>query len=275
MNGTSCWKKTRGWGRRGQGQGWGRGEGPARGQGRRGQERFDPERLAEFLREYEPELAEKLTKLRQQDPQRFRWQLFAIARIYGPVMAQMEHNPEMGKLSLKRIRLDLRTKQALKKIKKLESKTFKDAEQAEQAKAKARTSLCENVSKLFDVILEQQQRRLQEAQERLDTWAPPKRLEPQGPPAEAPGFGKGRGSARGTSRGIGRSGSRGRGTGMGRGAGMYPGEEPVAGRAHRELRARLEQHEESLKRWRDNKEQIVENRVKELLAGHEPFPWGR
>ena len=57
--------------------------------------------IDEFLEKHEPKLAEKTKKLREEDPRKFRRQVMALGRLYGPVMRQMQANPKMGKLLMK------------------------------------------------------------------------------------------------------------------------------------------------------------------------------
>lgn len=253
--------------------------GPGFGRGKAGPGRspVDPVALDEFLREHEPELAEKLKTLREKDPERFRRQMFTVAMIYQPIMAQIGLNPEMGKLSLQKVKLGLRTKQAIKE--------FKDAKDEQKAKDKAREKLQQCLSRQFDLVIEQEELRLSQAAERLEQWSLHKEkaagtdLDKDSRPAKGKAKSKGKGEGedkdmmakaevKNKGKGMGRAKGIGKDKGMGRA-------KAVRGRPHTELGARVNTRKELVQKWRDNKEKIIDARVKELLGGRESFPWGR
>jgi len=292
------------------------GQGPGMGQGDQG---FDPggrggfggggrfggglvetDQLLDFLTAHEPELAKKLENLSENDPDRFEAQLPTLRRLYGPVVRQMDRDPESAELSLKKIRLRL-------KIQKL-VETAKSVEKSEKGAIKKQLS--EPVGQLFDVIIKAEELSLSRFSERMESFSG--RLGP-GQEGTAPGDRRGRGGradrnmdrgdaraqdmepgdardqdmepadARG-GRGMGPAdarGGRGMGPGPGRDQGMGPNDRQGRGMGGGRgmgpemFRERLESRKAALKSWQERKTQIVNNRANELLEGYEAFPWGR
>ena len=213
----------------------GRGQGPdgGPGGGRFGGGRIEPAEMINFLNEHEPDLAAKLEQLRQQDPVQYRRQMYSVMGLYGPVMREMQWDPEMAKFSLDRIHLRLQIEQDVKDV-----KTAK-----EDATRQAKDKLKGNVSKLFDTIVTQEEARLTRWEQRLT----------EENTADQPS----------------QQGYRGRGRrprpmmGQGRGA---PGR-------HEKVRERIEDREQLIKTWREQKDLVVQTRMNELLQDIKPFPW--
>lgn len=129
--------------------GKGRGKGP-HGRGhrwRRSAPPVDPDVLIEFLQANEPELAERLEKLRNEKPDEFRRRLPIVSRLYGPLIKDMKYDPTMTKLKVKGIRLRLRAKAAVDVLK------SQDKDQHPKAQEQLRNS----VADLFEVIVEQRE----------------------------------------------------------------------------------------------------------------------
>lgn len=120
------------------------------------------EQLQTFLTEHEPSLAELLAELQENEPERYQRSIATIVRHYGPIMEQMEYDPEMAQINLRRTRLTLEVEQALRVV--------KNANEDQQA-----TSLLnDKVTDLYELILQQQtleldrvEERFQEMQQRL------------------------------------------------------------------------------------------------------------
>jgi len=137
-------------------------------------EQIDPQVMLNFLKENEPKLAEKLEKLRAENPEKFNRSIRTVSQIYGPVMVQMNRDPEMGKLSLQRIRLRLKSEQLLKKYQEAA------ADQREPIKAE----LKKTVSDQFDVILKQEEMRQEKITARLKAFAPDDKAQAAGNESE-------------------------------------------------------------------------------------------
>jgi hypothetical protein len=194
----------------------------------------DPEALLAFLSEHEPALARRLKKLRQENPERFTRTLPLLGRVYAPVMDQMKQDPQLGELALKRVRLEYQIRQA--------RQAYGRADEASTEQQAAQQKLRDTVAEMFDVILEQEKLRLEWAQARLGDWTD--RVEER--------------------RDI-----------RARAYGERPRREgpPPEGR-FREIRSRLQEHQQTLETWQQNREKIVAARVEELLQDRKPFPWG-
>jgi len=246
-------RRGQGWGSgQGQGRGVGRGMGPGGQGGNRGMRRsqggrggsgqVNPEELLEFLEKHEPKLAKKTKKLREEDPGKFRRQVLALGRLYGPVMRHLDANPKMGKLMLKKIRLKENIGRAVKKAK-------------EGSDKKAKEQLTKNVSNLFDVIIAQNELRIKNVQERITTR--------NGDEKSGKAVKKGRGRKKVSDaakkgkvgKKVSAKGKRGRG--------------PRGDKRQQVLNRFLK----DIESWKANKDKIVKQRVRELLQGVKPFPW--
>jgi hypothetical protein len=236
--------------------------------------------LMAFLKEHEPELAEKLEKLQKEDEKKFEWQISALKRMYGPIMRMMDENPEMAKLSLKSIRLRVQLQETVKKAK-------EGAD--DKAKQAAAQELTGKLGELFDVIVSLEEIRLNDFEKRMKEW--PSQAEKlrgssstavkdeererrdtrRGPGSRSEGsIDEGRGSFRG---------GRGPGGPGGRGGFGGPGRGPGPGGFDRErfaefARSHMEQKKKNIVIWKENKDRIVQQRSDELLKGLQPFPWG-
>jgi hypothetical protein len=148
----------RGYGPRGDGDRHHRRGGPE-GYGRgRGGGHVDPQELMEFLHKYEPKLATKLEKLKEEDSRKLRRQIRRLSQLYAPVMRQMERDPQMGQLSLDKVRVQLKIKNLTRKSKK------ENAAPVDAAKLKP------HVDALFDTIIAQEEMRHQKMTSRMGNW---------------------------------------------------------------------------------------------------------
>ena len=237
--------------------------------------------LMEFLKKYEPDLAEKLDKLHQEDEKKFEWQISPLKRLYGPIMRMMEENPAMAKLSLKLIHLRVKIQETVKKAKEAAD---------ESAKKAATKELKGKLEELFDVILSLEGMRLDSLEKRMQEGSSlmesrrkgsesavegemrERRETRRGPGSRGEGLnGGGQGPSPGSRGGFGGPGGRGGFGGPGRG--------PGAGGFDRErfaemMRSRMEQKKKNIEIWKKNKDSIVQQRSDELLKGVQPFPWG-
>ena len=252
------------------GRGMGRGMepvgGPGRGQrpgggmrsgGGRWRSMVDKDELLLFLNEHESRLAARLKELQKTSPEEYGEQLSTLSRLYGPVIRQMEMNPEMGQLSLNKIRLSLRIKELVQEAKK---------EGAGLPKIKQTLNL--NVTKQFDVIINREKRTTKQAQERLEMWASRAAEHLKGN-AKKPSTEQGQRDRRGFGMDRGPEPSGGPGRGMKRGPGRGWGQ---ADRIE-QYKKQLEQKNKTIESWVKKKENIVNKRVETLLAGIEEFPW--
>ena len=251
----------------GPGRGGGRGRGPrGDGQGRGfGQDggrfdRVDPVELMQFLRQHEPKLAETLNAFRENDLEEYRRKMFAMMRLYGPVMRQMERDPEIGQLSLEKVRLSLEIEQKVKNY---------NGTQDKNEQKQIKTELKQRLSSLFDTIISQEEKRLDQWQQRMQNWAD-QDFDPDGRGRGRGGMGRGQGGM-GPGRGMGRGPSMGRGQGgMGRGqGGMGRGQ----GRRGGGFQDSMEERKKLISIWHDQKKAIVNARATELLQVTKPFPW--
>ena len=231
------------------------GEGPGHGGRRRRAGRLEPEQVKQlliFLGEHEPALAALLRELQTENPERFQRRLPMLMRLYGPSMRQMQQHPEMGKLSLKQIRLKLRVQKAVR-----------HARSAPEDEAPtSRQELSERLEALFDVIIEQEELRLSRWDERAENVKEWRELlaDPDAGEHQAGPLRRGRKSdedSNEASRDTRRSRRR------------------RAGRDEGHMKQRLQQSRESLEHWRANREKIINTRLEQLVSGLKPFPWGR
>ena len=112
----------------------------------------------EFLHEYEPQLAQKLEKLKEENPRKVRRQIRRLSHLYAPVMRQMQRDPQMGQLSLDRVRTQLKIKNQLRQRKKEGTASVDTAQ------------LKTNVEALFDNIIAQEELRHQKMTARMGDW---------------------------------------------------------------------------------------------------------
>ena len=285
---------------RGEGRGRGqRGDGQGRGFGQdgRGFGRVDPVELMQFLQQHEPKLAETLKTLRENDLEQYRRKMFAMMRLYGPAMRQMERNPEIGQLVLKRIRLSLEIEQKVKNYNGTQDKI-----EREQIK----TKLKQRLSSLFDTIISQEEKRLDQWQQNMQNWADQDSASENmgrgrggtgrgqggmgrgqgGMGRGQDGMGRGQGGMGRGQDGMGRGqGGMGRGQdGMGRGqGGMGRGQDGMGrgqggmgrgqGRRGGGFQGSMEERKKLISIWHEQKEAIVNARATELLQVTKPFPW--
>ena len=234
------------------------------------------DKLMAFLSEHAPPLAERLEGIREKNADEFNVQLNYLGRIFGPVMIQMQRNPEIGQLSLDKIQMRLKTEQAKRNV----------TSAAPDNKAPAIETLRVNLNELFDLIIKYEEAQLVEGQENLKRWEtfgmpdePMHEMAIDGPPPIHPEgkgpeeFGQPMPPIRADmpemdSRGMGRQM-------RGRGEGRNQSPEEIEKRlAH--INKKMEESREQLKFWKDHKEEIVEQRLDQLLKDEEhPFPWGR
>lgn len=256
---------------RGDGRGWGRGprDGQGRGFGQDGGRfgRVDPVELMQFLEQHEPRLAETLKALYENDLEQYRHKMFAVMKVYGPAMRQMERNPEMGQFTLEKIRLCFEIEQKVKKY---------NGTQDKNERKQIKTKLKQQLSSLFDTIISREENRLDQWQQRMRNWAD-QDFDPDGRGRGRGGTGRGQGKM-GPGRGMGRGPGIGRGQGgMGRGQdGMGRGQGgPGRGQGWRGggFQDSMEERKKLISIWHDHKEAIVDARATELLQVTKPFPW--
>ncbi len=242
--------------------------GPADGQGRGFQDQSrwgqtDPVELMTFLHQYEPELHQKLLDLQQQDPRQFQRQMAMVGRLYGPVMMQMRFDPAIGQVSLKLVRQTLKIEQLVQEYNVTESQSDKDA---------IRSKLKNEVSAMFDIVIQQEELRLNNWQERLAQW----QSNEQGDTGQADGEGRRNRFRNGREggQGFGDRGRRGPGAGGERGFGRGgDGDRGGRGFGDGNFQERLESRQHTIDAWKSQKEMIVNNRVEELIGDIQPFPW--
>ena len=101
----------------------------------------------DFLHQYEPELAQKLETLKDEAPRKARRQVRRLSQLYAPVIRQMDREPELGQLSLDRIRAQLKIKNQIRQSKQDGGTAVNSSE------------LKNNVEALFDIIIAQEERK--------------------------------------------------------------------------------------------------------------------
>jgi len=236
----------------GMGQGWG---------GREGRSQVEPEELLAFLQEHEPKMAEKLDALRQEDPRAFMRQVREVGRLYQPVMRQMQYDPTMGQISLKRIRTQLQTEDVLQEYRQATT----DAD-----KAALRKKLEGILANQFNVIIEQQELFIQRGKERAEEV---QQGDDENEDEAQVEMDNNRGRRGGRSVGGESYGARVRGRdggGMNRESGIDWGRRPGGGR---NFQGRLDEQEKAIAYWKANRDVIVKERLGALLDDKRPFPW--
>ena|GEM_PF-6341332 len=253
-----------GHGQGGQGRGW-----PGFGPGAD----VSPAQLLKFLRTHVPQLFEKLSTLRQEDPDRFRRQMPVLQRLYGRVVHLMEYDPDLAQLELAQIQTRLQVQQALN--------TARD-DQTDSPQTDSRQALTAKVAALFDAVIALERLRTQRAIENFDSWQQSAdqphqdNLAPDNPPPARNDrrAGRGRGGP-----GRGRAGRPPRDNEQFAPPADRPGRGPGRGRGWRGMGPRFQQRmkrrQESIERWQQNKDKIVAQHVDRLLGDYDPFPWGR
>ncbi len=240
------------------------------------------EKLMAFLGEHAPPLAERLEGIREKNADEFNVQLNYLGRIFGPVMIQMQRNPEIGQLSLDKIQMRLKTEQAKRNVNSA----------APDNKAPAIETLRVNLNELFDLIIKYEETQLVEGQENLKRWEtfgmpdglpdePMHEMAMDGPP---PVYPEGEGPEEfgppmpPMGQDMPEMGRRGMGVGRqmrGRAEDRNQSPEEIEKRlAH--INKKMEESRERLTYWKNHKEEIVGQRLDQLLKDEEhPFPWGR
>lgn len=224
---------------------WGRGPRPEMDEGVQAEQ---IEKLMDFLTEHEPSLAVVLKEFRDENPEMFERKVPGLLRIYGPLMEQMERNPEVAELGLKRIRLKLRVDQAVRQ--------FKQAGKDDQPAAKK--ELRKRVADMYEVILEETEMKIDRFAEEIakaKQWRDILSEKGEEPDKEE------------CSR-----------------------EDGERARKHRDRDERFQHHRvkrmeamsrklddsrENLRTWRENRKQIIDQRVEQLTVGVKEFPWGK
>ena len=126
-------------------------------------EMIDTEELLAFLREHEPRMASQLERLKDSNEEMFNTQAAAYKEIYGPVMQQIKRDPEAGKLSIEKIRINLYIKWTLFQVKRSEKGT--DRYHSSMSRLK------DHVAEEFEVIVKQQQAQVKRMEERIKDHA--------------------------------------------------------------------------------------------------------
>jgi hypothetical protein len=214
------------------------------------------EQLQIFLAEHEPSLAELLAELQENEPERFERSIGTIVRHYGPIMEQMEHDPEMAEINLRKTRLTLEVEQALRAV--------KNAKDDPQASEQATQLLRDKVAQLYELILQQQNMELDQATERyqsMQQWLTllEERQSSDEETEESPmPMMQGMRHRRAVPEMM---------------PGRYGPGENWGQRRCQEMQRRLDQRRKQLDTWQDNADSIIESRIQQLLTGGEPFPW--
>ncbi|MCF7957835.1 MAG: hypothetical protein K9M57_05230 [Phycisphaerae bacterium] len=184
-------------------------------------ERVGTEELLTFLNTHEPLLAQSLQKLEKINKNDYKRKVDMLRRLYSRTIRQMAINPEMGKLMLIRISLKARIENTAREIRNSEKKTNIK-------------KLKTQVSDLFDIIVKQEEMR-------LDSWT--KRIEESTGPGQSE---KSEPSKEGRDKEI-----------IERSA----------------LQKGLDERKKLIERWRKNKYKIVDQRAEELINKKQAFPW--
>lgn len=214
------------------------------------------EQLQIFLTEHEPSLAQLLADLQENEPERFERSIATIVRHYGPIMEQMENDPEMAQINLRKTRLTLEVEQALR--------TVQNANEDQQASEQATDLLREKVTDLYQLLLQQQTLELDRGQERFQSmqqWLGllEERQASDEETEETPmPMMQGMRHQRAAPEMM---------------PGMYRPNENWGQRRCQEMERRLDQRRKQLQTWQENAESIIESRIQQLLTGGEPFPW--
>ena len=235
----------RGGGRRGMG-------GPGR-DGRRGgfgRGMFGPpmstDELMEFLGKHETEKAGQLRDLYNNQPEEFERYIGIVCELYTPAARMMENNPETGMLMVQNISLSL-------DVKKIVSDYNKVSDSAEKEKKK--THLKEKLSQQFDVILKLQEKEISGWQDRISQFR--ERMQNGNLDEEMDMDARGR--------------RRGRGPDFGEGMGMQDRFQHMQKRMTHEVSKR----KQDIVKWKEQKAQIVERQLADLIEDVRPFPWNR
>ena len=236
------------WGRRGGGPG-----GPAgRGEGRRGFGRgmFGPplstEELMEFLKEHDKEKASQLKNMYETQPEQFEKFIGITCELYTPAARMMDYNAEVGKLMVANISLSLDVKKVVFDYYVAQDQKDKD---------KARALLKDKLSHQFDIIIKLQENEISSWQERISQFRD--RME-NGDTGEDES-----GRARGRGRGAG---------GFGPGMDM-PGMQDKFEHMKKRMTTEVQKRKKDIVKWKEQKVQIVERQVADLLEDVRPFPW--
>ena len=120
-------------------------------------DRISTEELLKFLKEHESELADRLEKLRKEGSRYFSDQVRALKELYGPVIEQMKEDPKAGKISLEKIGLRLKIKDAVDEVKR----------SRRQAYDEVKKKLTGYVDKLFDVVVSEEEYDVEQMEEWL------------------------------------------------------------------------------------------------------------
>ncbi|MFC1783175.1 hypothetical protein ACFL02_06275 [Planctomycetota bacterium] len=120
-------------------------------------DRISTEQLLKFLKEHASELAERLEKLRKDRSRYFSDQVRALKELYGPVIEQMKEDPKAGKISLEKIRLRLKIKDAVDEVKRSRRRAY----------VEAKKKLTGHMEKLFEVIVSEEEYDVEQMEEWL------------------------------------------------------------------------------------------------------------
>ena len=244
-------------GGRGMGQGQGRGMGDGRGMGEGpggmfgggrgtgmmgGRGMFGPpmetEELMTFLQKYDQQKAAQLNEMYQKQPEQFAEYVGMVCELYTPAARIMENDQDAGKLEVKKISLSLDVKKQVSDYK---------AATDDAAKNKLKSELSTNLSKQFDLIMESQKSEISMWKERLD------RFESRA----ANGQGQGQGQQQNNNRpGWARDGMSDR-----------------FERMQKRMTSEVEKREADIQKWKEQKDQIVERQLSDLVEEVRPFPW--
>lgn len=216
----------------------GRGSGMMGGRGMYGPP-METEELMEFLQKYDQQKAAQLNEMYQKQPEQFAEYVGMVCELYTPAARMMENDPEAGKLEVKKISLTLDAKKQVS--------DYKSATD-EATKSKIKSELSANLSEQFDLILDDQKKEIDMWKERLE------RFESRAA----------NGNAQGQQMQQGQQGGPG-----GTRSGMSDRFENMQKR----MKSEVEKRVSDIDKWKEQKQQIVERQLSDLVEEVRPFPW--
>ncbi len=220
--------------------------GPGR-EGRRGFGRgmFGPpmttEELMTFLGKYDPEKAQQFGEMYKKQPEDFEKYIGMVCELYTPASRMMDFNEDIGKFMVKNISLSLDIKKVVSDYKKAED---------EPSKARFRQQLKVKLEEQFDVIIQLQENEIKGWQDRISQFR--ERMENGELEDDNQEAGRGRGFGRG-------------------GSDMQDRFQHM----HKRMAQEVERRKGDIVKWKEQKQQIVERQISDLVEDVRPFPWNR
>lgn len=214
--------------------------GPMMGRGMMGRGMMGPamttDELMKFLNQYDPTRARQLDDMLANQPQQFQEYIGMVCELYTPAARQMEFDPEAGVLAVKNISLQLDIKKQVADYKVSTDDALKE---------RLKTDIRLNLDRQFELILEDQQRDIARWQERMARFQSRIQSEQNaGPDQMRP-----------------ENDMRGRGR-----ADRFVN---MQERMKKELGKRIE----DIAKWKEQKKQIVDRQLSDLIEDVRPFPW--